>query len=477
MTDFSRRSLISAAAAASAAALVPTVRAEGTKEKWDLSCDVLVAGGGAAGAMAAIEAAKMDRKVLLVQATGMLGGSSAISSGWIRACGTRWHKARGIEDAIEAYKDDILRYGNGCRLEKKAEVIARESGRFVDYLADIGVAFTDEEDRANGGEKLRIVKTAGGGNVLMKKLASAVEGTKNVTVRKQTRIVEVLLDDKKEKVVGAVIERRKRQLRVKTSAVVLATGGYGRNQELIERFTNGWAKTGRIMDIEDKGDGLVIATNLGAGTANLNIAMVCPTLEVTKNIFYSSAPLLNGAIFVNEKGRRFTNEYVIYTQTNIDMLKQKTVWEIVTPELHPIVQNMIDAGVAAKCDSIEALAKHIGCPVEGLRADIDEHNAITRMPPAERHDRFGRVVYQKEIKAPFYALQVKPVMIETVGGITINEKAEVTTLLGRPVARGLYAAGALAFGEHFGTGYRSGEAYVYAGVTGMVAGREAAAIS
>lgn len=65
-------------------------------------------------------------------------------------------------------------------------------------------------------------------------------------------------------------------------------------------------------------------------------------------------------------------------------------------------------------------------------------------------------------------------MIETVGGIMINEKSEVTTLLGRPVAKGLYAAGALAFGEHFGTGYRSGEAYVYAGVTGMVAGREAA---
>lgn len=82
------------------------------------------------------------------------------------------------------------------------------------------------------------------------------------------------------------------------------------------------------MDIEDKGKGLELATDMGAGTANLNIAMVCPTLEVTKNIFYSSAPLLNGAIIVNEKGRRFTNEYVIYTQTNLDMLKQKTCWEI-----------------------------------------------------------------------------------------------------------------------------------------------------
>ena len=65
-------------------------------------------------------------------------------------------------------------------------------------------------------------------------------------------------------------------------------------------------------------------------------------------------------------------------------------------------------------------------------------------------------------------------MIETVGGITINEKSEVTTLLGRSIAKGLFVAGAVAFGEHFGTGYRSGEAYVYAGVTGMVAGEQAA---
>ncbi len=473
MLSISRRSLISAAAAIPATAMLPVGQAF-ANDKWDASCDVLIAGGGAAGCMAAVEAAKAGKSVMLVQATATLGGSSAISSGWIRACGTRWHKARGIKDTVEAYKADILKYGNGCRLEKKAEVIARESAGFVDYLADIGVAYTDEEDRANGGEMLRIVKTAGGGHALMQKLGLAVEKTKGVTVRKQTRIVKVLLDEKGERVTGAVIARRGKETRVKADAVILATGGYGRNQELVERYTNGWAKTGRIMDLEDKGDGLIIATDLGAGTANLNIAMVCPTLEVTKNIFYSSAPIINGAIFVNENGRRFTNEYVIYTQTNIDMLKQVKTWEIVTEELHPVVQKMIEQGVTTKCDTVEDLAKVIGCPVEGLKADIEDHNATTRLPADKRHDRFGRVVYGKELKAPFHILQVTPVMIETVGGITINEKSEITTLLGRPIAKGLYAAGALAFGEHFGTGYRSGEAYVYAGVTGMVAGREAA---
>lgn len=156
------------------------------------------------------------------------GGSSAISSGWIRAANTVWHEKRGIKDTAAAYEADILAYGNGCRQEKKAKVIAEKSRDFVNYLASIGVTFA--------------------------------------------------------------------------------------------------------------------------------------------------------------------NEYVIYTQTNIDMLKQKTVWEIVTPELHPVVAKMIEAGVAAKCDSYEALAKHIGCPVDGLKADIEERNAVTRLPAEKRRDRFGRTV-------------------------------------------------------------------------------------
>ena len=177
---------------------------------------------------------------------------------------------------------------------------------------------------------------------------------------------------------------------------------------------------------------------------------------------------------MNEKGRRFTNEYVIYTQTNIDMLKQKACWEIVTKELHPVVESMIEKGVATKCDTVEDLAKLIGCDPKGLKADIEAHNATTRQKPEDRKDPFGRTVYEKELKAPFYALRIKPVMLETVGGITIDEKCRVTTLLGTPVAEGLFAAGAVAFGEHFGVGYRSGDAYAYAGSTGITAGKEAA---
>lgn len=475
---FTRRQALKSAGLASmlAAAGASTVHASESKRSWNGSFDVVVAGAGAAGAMAALFAAEKGAEVLLVQAGAFIGGSSMISSGWIRSTGTKWHSKKGVKDSVQAYKEDIIAYGQGTRSEAKAQVIAERSADFVDYLIDAGVPFSDDEDRFNGGDALRIVKAQGAGGAIMKGLSKKISECSRIKVMTSTKISDVLVDDERSKVEGVKLEERGgKALFIKTKSVVLATGGYGRNQEYVEKFTHQWAATGRIMDVGCKGDGLKIAANLGAGTQNLHIAMVCPTLEVTKNLFYSSAPILNGAVFVNEKGRRFTNEYVIYTQTNIDMLKQQKVWEILTPEQHPATfEAMKKAEVLHKCDTIEDLAKLIGCPVDGLHADIEEHNRVTALPPKERVDAFGRRAFNLPLKAPYYALEVKPVMIETVGGITINEKSEVTTLMGEKLIDGLYAAGALAFGEHFSVGYRSGDAYVYSGVTGMVAGEQAA---
>ena len=167
MTELSRRSFVAALSLGGVAALTPAVQAA-AKSSSEIpenaeTFDVVVAGGGAAGCMAARTATKAGKKVLLVQSLPMLGGSSAISSGWIRACKTKWHEARGIKDTEKAYEEDIVAYGKGSRNPKKAAMIAREAGAFVNDLFSIGVEFTDEEDRTNGGEKLRVVKTKGAG--------------------------------------------------------------------------------------------------------------------------------------------------------------------------------------------------------------------------------------------------------------------------------------------------------------------------
>lgn len=92
--DLSRRQALAAAGSAaflSASVFANTTNKNTQTRKWDMSYDVVVAGGGAAGIMAAIKAAKAGAKVLLLQAAVVLGGNSAISSGWIRSVNTKWH--------------------------------------------------------------------------------------------------------------------------------------------------------------------------------------------------------------------------------------------------------------------------------------------------------------------------------------------------------------------------------------------------
>lgn len=471
--DFLRNSTLVSSGAVLASMLPSAATADtlALPKKWDLETDVVVAGGGIAGCMAAIELANSGKKVLLLQADIRLGGNSAISTGWIRAMNTKWHEQRGIKDTVDAYVKDGVDYGAGTRDPNKVRVLAEKSGAFVNRLLDYGVKFTDEEDKVNGGETLRVVKTDGRGAALMARVADVVKKTKGITVKTESKVLDVFKSVSPDTLVGVKAVVDDDTVNIKCKALVLATGGFGRNNALVRKYTNEWQDTLRIMDLQDNGDGLLIATSHGAGSANLHIAMVVSTMAVSNKVFYSTAPLLAGGIIVNQDGNRFINELVTYTDTPRAIVRQKKVFEVLGEGMHPQMAQMLKDGALIKANTVEELAKNMGVPVENVRLAIDEHNKNTR--DKVKVDRFGRTAFAKEIVAPYYSVEIWPVMIETVGGILINERSEVVNFRNEPVMKGLYAAGAVAFGEHFGRGYRSGDAYVYAGVTGMVAGEQA----
>lgn len=82
------------------------------------------------------------------------------------------------------------------------------------------------------------------------------------------------------------------------------------------------------MDLQAKGDGFLLATSHGAGSANLQLAMVVSTMAVSNKVFYSTAPLLAGGIIVNQDGNRFVNELVTYTDTPRAIVKQQKVFAV-----------------------------------------------------------------------------------------------------------------------------------------------------
>lgn len=480
-SETSRRQFLRGTAASAGvgalAALLPSVGSATSlpvPAKWDLTgYDLVVAGGGAAGCVAALEAAEAGLKVLLLEGSPALGGSSALSSGWIRSHSTRWHKDRGISDSVEAYTKDGLDYGAGTRNPAKMKVIAETVPAFVDRLIVGGVKIVDEEDRVNGGPTLRQAKPQGGGAANMKVLAAEVAKNPNITVKTEAPLRDIYKTGAPEVLVGVLADIDGRTVNVKVPTLVIATGGYSRDQKFMATYAPDWKDARRMTGLGCDGSGMYIASANGAGVANLHVSMVMANLEYTKRLYYSSATYAAGSILVNGDGRRFVNEMQLYGGASKELLKQpeQIVYQITCEGLHPLVDKMKADGVAVRGDTIEDLAKNLKVDAANLRAEIEEHNRHTR---EKSPDRFGRTGFTKELKPPFYAIRSWPVMIETGGGFLIDEKSQVVDFYNRPVVKGLYGAGAAAFGEHFGVGYRSGDAMAYAGATGIVAGREAA---
>lgn len=104
----SRRGLLSAGVAASAASLASSVFAQEKKtslvpDKWDLTTEVLVVGSGGAGLAAAVSAAQAGAKVTVIEKLAFIGGNTMISSGYFNAVDPERQKKQGIEDSIEKH--------------------------------------------------------------------------------------------------------------------------------------------------------------------------------------------------------------------------------------------------------------------------------------------------------------------------------------------------------------------------------------
>lgn len=168
------------------------------------------------------------------------------------------------------------------KLSRRRALMAATAATLLE--APAFAATPKSQTTTNSWDRTCDVLVAGGGAV-MKGLIRALKATEGIEVMTSTRLTAVIKNEGEDAVAGVEAVQGDRTMRIKTKSLVLATGGFGRNQDDVERFANQWAGTGRIMDVCDLGDGLRIATELGAGARNLEICMVCPTLETTRNVF------------------------------------------------------------------------------------------------------------------------------------------------------------------------------------------------
>lgn len=456
-----RRTLLTSLGLAATGLSLPIFAADPKPAQYD----AVIIGGGISGLAAAVEAVERGKKIALVQVQPILGGDAYLSTGWFYACGSPVQKRLSdVKDTPEQFVKDALAVAGGLRDPMWTKIVAEKAGSDIAWLEAHGVTFEDFITGAMGSPVPRAIQAKGYGRAVINALGKALAASGKADIILDTRATGLLVTDGK--LIGIRTESNGKTADIHAASVVVATGGFPFNKELLQKFAPKFASMGAAGDPNLKGDGLEWLLDLGAQPRNIERLNIVPTTDVKTRIYLTSGALSGGGILVNEKGQRFCNELKDYTATALAMTEQKKVYEILVRETHSKVGVLADKEMISRADSISALAAALAVPEAALAEEIRLHNEATA---GKIKDRFGRVVYKAPLKAPFYYWEVMPLVLQTLGGIITNDKTQVLGKDGKPLFPNLYATGDLISGYVDG-GYRTGDALTFGLVSGRIAG-------
>lgn len=465
---------------------------------WDEEADVVVAGLGAAGACAAIEARQQGADVLVLERASGGGGVTAMAAGHVYlGGGTRVQKAVGVEDSVEAMEAYLLAVTPEPDPDKIHRYCAESVAHF-DWLVAQGVPFNDtmfqgkhvlqmtdecliwsgnEEVHpyrelarpAPRGHKVAQVGEAGGAK-LMEILIARAEAL-GVRIACDAAVRELVRDG--ERIVGVRYRHFDQERAVRARrGVVLATGHFTNNEEMLRKYCPQLADPRMTRQYTPNDDGAGIQLGLAAGgeACHMDGALITSP-------FYPPESLLKG-ILVNKQGRRFVAEDSYHSRSSILITQQPdaVAYLIVDDECfgRPLFggYEVIDA-----FDDVVEMEKALALPEGSLQDTLrryNEHAARGEDPELHKARKWLKPLEARPLAALRASLGDNPFMAFTLGGLRVSIDGEVLRPDGVPIP-GLYAVGACASNiAQDGTGYSSGTCIGESTFFGRRAGRHAA---
>lgn len=445
-----------------------------------MDVDAVVAGAGGAGLAAAIAAAQAGRSVLVLEQSKTFrdGCCTSMSTAMIPAAGTRWQRAAGIDDDAGTFAADVARKTKGGVDATLTRALTEVGPTLVDWLADrCGIPLELVTDFLYPGHtRLRCHTVPDrAGSTLLRLLLEAAQRTDGLDLVSPMRLVDVELDDAG--VVRAAIAESPdgARERVETRSVVLATCGFGANQELVRRYCPEIA--GGLYHGGDgaNGDGLLIGQRLGADTAYLDAYQGHGSVADPHSVIVTWATVVHGGVIVNEHGERFGDESTGYSEFARQVIAQPGAhaWTVIDGRIEATLEPFADwqrlraSGAIRRARDVDELAALAGLPPATLAATLAAADACAR---AGAPDPFGRTGWEAPLVAPYLAVRITGALFHTQGGLRTDGKARVLHA-GQPIG-GLYAAGGAAQGisGHGADGYLAGNGLLGALGLGFLAG-------
>jgi fumarate reductase flavoprotein subunit len=248
-----------------------------------------------------------------------------------------------------------------------------------------------------------------------------------------------------------VIFNEKDEKNIAADAVIITTGGFGANMDMIAKFRpdlKGYVTTNQEGST---GDGIKEIEQLGGITVDMKQIQVHPTVQQENSYLIGEAVRGEGAILVSSDGKRFTNE--LDTRDNvtaaINKLPEQSAYLVFDSGVKSRAKAILQyekMGFVIQGELIEALAKEIGVPADQLKTTLDTWNSAVKN---KKDAEFNRTTAMDNdlSSAPYYAIKIGPGIHYTMGGVKINSNTEVLNKSGKPIP-GLFAAGEVTGGLH-----------------------------
>lgn len=460
---------------------------QATGQTVEYDTDVLVIGGGGAGLAAAVTAHQADASVIVLEKMPRLGGNTILSGGAYNAVDPGRQEAQGIEDSIELHYEQTFNGGDQQGRPELIRILVEQAYPALEWLESLGMKFNDEVFTVLGGLWPRAHKPSTPlGTGFIETYSNYIESHDGIEAMLDTEALELIVENGR--VVGVVAKHFNDEVIVRASrGVVMATGGFAMNPELRDAHNLHWPTLTNLKSTNHPGatgDGIIMSEAIGANLVGMEYLQLLPLGDPNSGSLSGNIEQgVENRIFVNKEGNRFVDEGARRDVMTLALMEQTDSYLYVildstnypTPEtknnFNETIEELISQGRAFKGDTLEELAAQIGVDSDNLVAAVESFNAAVE---AGGPDEFGRTLFDRKIeKPPFYAGPRVPTVHHTMGGIEINENAEVMDANGNTIP-GLYAAGEVTGGIH-GTNRLGGNALADIAVFGRIAGRNAAA--
>ena len=489
--------------------------------------DVVIVGAGGAGMTAAMTASDAGKSVIILESQAMVGGNSVRSTGGMNAAKTVYQdenefgEGAGVEkmlksaadnyadnefitslaatvaqqwadyqanpvgyfDSVELMELDTMVGGKGINNPELVKTLVEGTAPAIDWLDENGMSLHNVA--AFGGASVKRIhrpvneegKVVSVGAYLVPLMEKACQ-ERGVEFILNTTADTILTDANGQAVGVSGTDKDGNTVTVNAKAVVLATGGFGANLDMVASYKpelKGFMTT-NAPGIQ--GQGIAMATAIGAATVDMDQIQIHPTVEANTSALITEGLRGDGAILVNANGERFTDEVSTRDKVSAAEIAQpgSFSWLIVDQAMADasnVIQGYITKGYTKQGATYEELAKEIEVDPATFAATMEKWNGCVE---AKTDADFGRTSFANPLNtAPYYAIKVSAGVHHTMGGVVINSSTEVLKEDGS-VIPGLFAAGEVTGGVH-GANRLGGTAVADFVVFGRIAGASAAAFA